>query len=458
MALLPSNYGPADVLGRVEWALADRRAAMLDELDLALAWADLHGDEPAVRVAGGEQLVRLGGEGTPLVADLALEELAVARQEHVLSTRSVMADVLDLRHRLPRLWALVRSLQVEAWVARKVAVMSRKLDRSAVVLVDRAVAAAVGQAPSRMLAVVEAKVIEADTALREAELEAARSTKGVWVTGGDRPGERDEEGAGLRGVFARVEAADAIWVDATVQRIADLLAAEPDLRLRHHPELGEEPSADELRAAAFAWLARPHDLAALLGELDDSGKTATSDEPTAVLYVHLHQAALTGDVDGVARCDGRAELGPLLLSQVTALLRHANVTLKPVIDLNSGASVNGYEHPEAVKERTRLRMLGDAFPHAAGLSRRVDHDHVTPYDPGGPPGQTGDHNVAPLSRRSHRAKTHRRYDVEQLAPAVYLWRTSRGLWRLVNHTGTHRVTEDDAELLRGLYGVSAHAA
>src|SRR3954451_21734138 len=215
---------PAQLLARAEWAVKDRRQAFVEEFDLALCWADLHGEEPDVEVDGGERLVRLGGDGTPVVRDLSLAELAVARGEHVHATRSLLADLLDLRLRLRRLWVQVQALTVEPWVARKVASMSRMLSPEAAALVDRSVSAAVGQSSGRLLAIAEAKIIEADTDRRRAEVEEARTAKGVWLTS------TRDEAPGLRSVYARLEAGDAVWVDATVQRIADRLAADPDLR------------------------------------------------------------------------------------------------------------------------------------------------------------------------------------------------------------------------------------
>jgi hypothetical protein len=434
------------VLARAEWAVKDRREAMLEEFDLALCWADLHSTKPDVEVEGGDRMIRLGGEGTPGVRDLCLEELAIARSEHVYATRSLLADLLDLRHRLPRLWVAVQALRVEPWVARKVASMSRKLDRDATALVDTATVEALGVSNGRLLDIAEAKVIEAGQAARQADLEEARGLKGVWITG-----TRQDSPAGLRDMFARIEAADAVWVDATIQRVADLLAADPDLRATHHPELADKPTRDQLRAAAFGWLARPHDLAELLGLLDQTPEQETRRRARATVFVHLHQAALDGTASSaIARTNG-ADLGPLLRDQVCQLLGHANVTLKPVVDLNTGSSVDGYEHPQSVKERTMLRTVGTAFPHANSVGGRVDHDHCSPYDPGGPPGQTGDHNDAPLDRHSHRAKTHLSYQIEQLAPGAYLWTTPNGLIRLVNHTGTHSITDDDADLIRRIH-------
>ena len=86
------------------------------------------------------------------------------------------------------------------------------------------------------------------------------------------------------------------------------------------------------------------------------------------------------------------------------------------------------------------------FPHATTISRTGDMDHPDPFDAHGPPGQTGDHNAAPLSRRHHRAKTHLAYRSRQLGPARYLWRSPHGLERLVDATGTHQL--DPAQALQ----------
>ncbi len=162
------------------------------------------------------------------------------------------------------------------------------------------------------------------------------------------------------------------------------------------------------------------------------------------------------------------EVGPLLVAELTALLGHARVTLAPVIDLATSTSVNGYEHPQAVKDRTHLRTVGDVFPHATTISRTVDMDHPQPFDATGPPGQTGDHNAAPLGRRQpsrlaalalqsqHRAKTHLDYRTRQLGLARYLWRSPHGLQRLVDTTDTHEL--DPAQALELADPGALHAA
>ncbi|MFS3130575.1 hypothetical protein ACLM5J_19390 [Nocardioides sp. Bht2] len=43
---------------------------------------------------------------------------------------SLLADALDLHHRLPRLWVKVELLEVPGWKARRVAELTRKLRRA----------------------------------------------------------------------------------------------------------------------------------------------------------------------------------------------------------------------------------------------------------------------------------------------------------------------------------------
>jgi len=433
-------------LARAAESVRARRLAEVDGLLLTLRWCDLHSVDPqtqpgAVPVGkGGDKLVRLGGDGTPEVADLCLAELAVARHAHVVAVRNEAADALDLRHRLPNLFAAVLALEVEPWVARKVAAMSRRLSKDAVGLVDLAVTEAVHEAPRRLLGIAEAKVIEADSAGYWAKVVADSAKTGVWVQQ-RKPGKLVDAlsgDAGVSGLRVRMPDADVVDLDATLDDLADALAvtAEEDSEL----------TRDQLRARALAVLADPPRAAALLSGAT-GGDEATDDAPAPapapprpvrrVLHVHLHVDVLTGRVPGIGRVE---ELGPVLLEQVAALLGHRDVTLTPVVDLNTGASVNSYEHPAAVKQRTMLRTVYEAFPHSASrATRRLDHDHPTPYDNTGPPGQTGDHNDAPLTRYAHRVKTHDGYQVRQLAHGVYRWVTPHGLARLVSRTGTHEI-------------------
>lgn len=140
-------------------------------------------------------------------------------------------------------------------------------------------------------------------------------------------------------------------------------------------------------------------------------------------------------------------MGPVLLSQLGRLLGPTAVTLKPVIDLKRAVAGTAYEHPASLKERMWLLTGRDMFPYSAHSGRRVDFDHVRPYDHDGPPGQTGTHNSQPLSRRSHRHKTHGGFRTTQVEPGRYLWRTPHGHYLMVGPEGTFPVDPEQGRAI-----------
>ncbi|WP_107705491.1 hypothetical protein [Nocardioides allogilvus] len=453
----------ADVtLSLAESSTRARRFAEVEDLLVVAHWADLHSDPPAhdpdLPAHAREKMVQPGGDGTPSLREYAVAELAFARQTHHATTRAAIADILDLRHRLPLTFAVVMALECEPWVARKVAVISRHLDAVAVGIVDRAVAVAIaGDAPAVMLDLARAKTIEADPQHEQDRLEFEARHRYVALSRADE--------SGLRNVIARVTAGEAVWIDATVDRVADILAT------TH----GHDHNRDELRAMAFGWLARPADLLQLLldhTEPETDGPEITADSrpvwapahleqtlaglaalscrqlaslrPKAVVHVHLTDSALQSG-SGLARIE---ELGPTLVQHLADLLGHADISLQPVRDLNGRIRINDYEHPDRLKDHTWHLSGGDVFPHAPpGARLRVDYDHPTPYDKHGPPGQTGTHNSGPLRRTHHRWKTFGGYQCRQAGPGRYLWRTPRGRYYLRDHTGTRRLDPDLAEMI-----------
>ncbi len=449
------DLGVAATLAAAGEAMAARHAAEVRALEIDLHFAALHCSDPgpvlafrtlAELEAGRNKLVQLGGDGTPQVQDLPICELGIARGVHATAARHHLADALDLAHRLPGIWAALRAGRGEVWVARRVAALSRHLDREQVRQVDAAVSAALEESPGRVLTIAEAAVMRADPE-HARRVDDERRRRRCLVLG-----RSDDEG--LRKVFGLIDAGDAAWLDAMLERVADALESRPDLC--PHPET----CRDELRAEALGWLAHPDDVIALLGgtyrcagaQTDGVHADETAPSPTrqrAVAYVHVSEIAVAALLGGqtpdvLARVE---QLGPMLTDQVRRLVGHAHIDLKPVIDLNSGRSVNGYEHPADVVERGFLRAMGDVFPHAQSQSRRLDNDHPVAYDDTGPPGQTGDHNHAPLGRRHHRAKTHLAYRVTQLGAGRYVWRTPHGLCRLVDGTGTHVIDAATAQRL-----------
>ena len=452
-----------ELLDSAAQALRTRRLAEVDELWLAIQWAIVHGHPRDDR----DPMLTPGGDGTPAIREHAIPELAMARETHPTTTRALIADGLDLVHRLPRTWAVVSAGSCEPWVARKVAVLSRALLSEQVGRVDRAVAKAIaGHAPSTVLEIARAKVIEADPETHRAERERSRHERYVRLS-------RTDE-FGYRHIIARVTAGDAAWIDAMVERVAEILAE----------TIGHDHNHDELRSLALGWLARPVDLLKLLLEHTQAStdtaaadseadcESAEPDQPARApdhmagtidrlcslsarklaklrgrvrLFVHLTDDALRSGV-GVARVEG---VGPIDVRQLHEVLGHADVTVTPVLDLRQRRRVDAYEHPDAVKDHVWVQTGGDCFPYTPRTATRdgVDYDHAVPYDDTGPPGQTGPHNSGPLRRSHHRTKTHGGLITRVVGPGRHLWRTPYGQAFLVDHTGTMRLTEHQASAL-----------
>ncbi|MDQ4084617.1 MAG: hypothetical protein M3165_02260, partial [Actinomycetota bacterium] len=111
------------------------------------------------------------------------------------------------------------------------------------------------------------------------------------------------------------------------------------------------------------------------------------------------------------------------------------------------APVDGYEIPHRLREAVHLRTPADTFPYAANTTRTQQQlDHTTAYlapDHGGPPAQTGLHNLAPMTRHHHRIKTFGRWQLKQPYPGIHLWRDPHGTLYLVDHTGTRKLANTE---------------
>ena len=544
----------AGVLAATGSTLRERRLAQVREMELLSAWAALHASDPtqgpdgALQRRVGNVLEQVGGEGTPPVQAFCLGEIAMARDAGDTATKNLLADVLDLQHRMPLTWAQCQTGEVEVYPARKAARLSRHLPLAKMWVVDQAVAAVIAtESPGKTIDVAEAKVIEADPELHDRRV-AEEKARRFFATG-----RRDE--AGMKMVYARVEAGDALACEAMVTRVAQIIAPQHETK-----------SYDEIRAIAFGIVVRPAECIQLLLEHGLTDPTVTEPErepgdevvaeadypfhrapqvdnliadpdahaeppahlepdlepdpvdepvetrasctpaaedepapclveppaeepapepeephvprafafpadlldalrgldatklrPTATLYVHLHESSLDGR-NAVARVEG---LGPVSLEQLQALLGHHHVTVKPVIDLSERVRSTAYEHPESLKERIHLITGGDYWPYSTSTSRRVDHDHPTPYDHAAaaepdPPKQTGTHNCGPLTRRHHVWKTHGGYKAVQSGDGRYVITTPHGLAFERDHRGTRRMDPDKATFIQTYPGIEVH--
>src|SRR5215831_18937385 len=144
------DLDPAGVLALVGEAETAERRAALAKLELALQWCVLHPAtaDTGVAVWGDAGLPglsecdeTLGGDGCPAVSAFAPEPFAAALGVPTTIGMQILADVLDLSHRLPRTWARVRRLEVPAWKARRLAQATHHLTHPAAAHVDARLAA-----------------------------------------------------------------------------------------------------------------------------------------------------------------------------------------------------------------------------------------------------------------------------------------------------------------------------
>ena len=158
------------------------------------------------------------------------------------------------------------------------------------------------------------------------------------------------------------------------------------------------------------------------------------------LYIHLTDQTLLAGV-GTTRVEA---FGPVYATKLAELLGHDHITIQPVIDLNQHLNVNTYEIPSRLRERIKLMYPVEQFPYGPGeTTNSTDLDHITPYNAGGPPGQTSTTNLQPLRRISHRVKTHAPgWTVTRINDHTTEWTTPHGYTFHVNNTGTHAIRRE----------------
>ncbi len=95
--------------------------------------------------------------------------------------------------------------------------------------------------------------------------------------------------------------------------------------------------------------------------------------PDVTLNVHLTDEAVTSGT-GVARVE---QVGPVTVDRVRSWLGHANVVVKPLIDLNNQVPVDAYEIPDRIREAVHLAIPVRLLPlrHLHPQVRRLTHPH-----------------------------------------------------------------------------------
>ena len=365
------NVAAAEVLFQaIEWA----RLHQVDDLDDAATWPAGHGQDTGIPLAG---------DGAPLVSEFAVAEFASALGLSAGSGRNLLAQVLELAYRLPKVWARVRSGSLAPWRARRIAEETLILTPDAAAFVDQMVAPfAHKTGPAQTQRTVEEAIARFMPEFAAEQRQRAADQRYFAI-------DHDQVSfAGTSRVHGELDLADALDLEDAVSAGAAQLAA-----------LGSADTLDVRRAAAVGMLARG-DRALEFGG-GESGASAGSPRGRGrelVLYVHLSEDAIrTGDPNTPVRVENAG--GQLLTAGQIAEWCHREdtrkITVKPVIDLHQQLSTDTYEVPDRIAEHVELRDKTCVYPYCHRPARRCDKDHIVPYDEDGPPGQTATDNLVP---------------------------------------------------------------
>ena len=374
----------------------------------------------------GTRPVRIGADGTALVDEFLPLEVATLKGISVASATWLIRDVVNLKARHPLLWfqatkgliPMFRACQLAAEVAH----FDLTVDQAHAL--DERLAPKVPTLPwRRVLQLARGLITELAAEKVTALQQAARAARFVRKVPTDDPA--------VAYLSARVDTADAIFFDAMVDRIADILG-----------DRGDTDHKEIRRAKAIGVLATPARAQLMLAEAaGQTGSRIRSTDPRllpqATVFVHVAEETLLHGV-GPARVEG---VGALPATMLKYLLGHTRVRLTPVIRPYAGIAVDSYEIPEPIRRQVLLRDTYEVFPYSSRAAREGDLDHTVPFRPGGK-GQTRASNLGPLSRKPHRAKTHAGWDLEQPGPGIFWWEAPNGERYRVGPNGTIRIGRD----------------
>ncbi|OYN88776.1 DUF222 domain-containing protein [Parenemella sanctibonifatiensis] len=425
----PHTTAALDVISKIRAAKATKLEAEAREFMQAAEFADLYDKDwhaieyPNGVVSFGERLLRLGGEGTPLVAEFCVLELGAALGMPEEEAHSLVADALALRGRFPKTWAVLGEGRLRVWQVRHVVGKTSDLPVELCARIDAQVAGFGASMGKRALEnMIDAIVLKHSPEAAQTAHDAELARRHVYI---DRLGE-----GVTREIHARVDVPTAIHLDAQLNRIATIVG-QAQLRKAGNEASDTMDPRDVRRALALGILATPARALHLLQEslidtLDDTELAATDVDaprsevgqepslgigcpmasspahtcgqvtvdpikllPRAQLIVHVTDASLKDG--GIARVEG---VGPVLTTWLTELLADSHVTVRPVLAPDQKWATEAYEIPEAMREWIALRNPTSVFPFSTRNSRNLDIDHTIPWAPprpaavpeDGPPG------------------------------------------------------------------------
>ena len=371
-----------DAAARLEAAEYARRRAEADKIealcDLAAAY-DLDDEELFLEVLV-DQRIQLGGVGTPLVSEMISLEIAGLLKIPVAHAASELSAALDLKYRHPRLFEAVLNVEIEVDRAQMMTTRCRDLHP---MLLDEITA--------------------------------------VWLARQEKP-----DGSPCTGLLScshePTEEARALVPGEDSVRVPGELSA--------LCQGGGCACPDAPRTRRFD----PHECA---GHHCGTITTPVAKlRPSLGIAVHIHADAV-GQLDPAARVEKAGTITTTLLAELLGEGDGYNLKIQPVIDLANLAPADGYVPSSRMRCGMVLAFPNEPFPFSQRDSGGLDLDHTIPYERGRS-GQTRVGNLAPLTRRVHRAKTAGYWVMHQPEPGRIEWRSPLGYRYDVTPFGTER--------------------
>lgn len=446
------HMSAADVLADLRACDQLERQVTARRLALAARWADLN---PSIQTLP-EAVDRTMTDDELGIGLAAVAEFAAVHAVTTQTGRTLIADALELRHRLPKLWHAVHELHIAAWKACAVAQTTRPrstelaaaLNTQTATLGDRLTLRRIKKLALQAVARFEPDTLPDPDTRRWLRITAdtATTSGAVWVDG-------------------RLDTPDALDLETAVRAVSRQLARN-----------GSTDDLDHRRAHALGIIAR-HALG--LPETDTQcgnaaqpgtiGATAPHAGRAVQLYVHLdadtfnrvqgistrRSAAAQPDNTAIASGVRLAEVGTtdqlVTVEQIRRWCSSAGtITVRPVIDLAANHEASGYRPTPTQREQIALRDRTCVFPHCTRPAHPLptsaddrdqfshDADHIVAYDAGG---ETSSTNLACLCRHHHRLKTHTGWRYVRVGPSDYLWTSPTGLTFLRTATGSTELPE-----------------
>ncbi|MCM3516162.1 HNH endonuclease signature motif containing protein [Nocardioides sp. P86] len=334
------------------------RAAERRTLRVMARWGALNPDRAYAWSVPG--MIRHG------LDEFAAEPLALALDISPVNAGCNLAEVMELVHRLPRVWAMVEDLTLPGWRARRIASQTQVLNDTGAAYVDRKVAALGPRAQSLGARRIELFVAEAaakhDPHAQAALEERARGGWNVRVT-------HDVD----RGSASGTSWLEVLGDTQDLTRFHDLICATAAELGRHQTSTGAVVESLEVRKARAIGVItdRAQGLTAL-----DSVEPTTAKE--RVVYVHLRPEDLA-HADTIAARDATrmSGEGPALEEPPPPTEAPADQPPPDPRDLPTPGSEDDSEPPAAAPAGPAATPMAEERTQRASRRQAAGNDHET---------------------------------------------------------------------------------